>query len=47
VVELRPLNIEQTRLRVDGSVDMVHESKLAERELEQEAPGGVVGIVEV
>jgi hypothetical protein len=47
VVDLRPLDIEKTRLRVDGSVDVVHESKLAERELEQGAPGGLVGIMEV
>jgi hypothetical protein len=47
VVDLRPLNIEQTGLRVDGAVDMVEKAKFAESEFKQGTPRGIIGIVEV
>jgi hypothetical protein len=47
ICDLRRLDIEQTRLRIDGAVDMIHEAKFAKRKFEQGTLGGVVGVMEV
>jgi hypothetical protein len=47
MVDLGPLDVELPDVGVDGAVDMVEETELAEGKFKKGAPGGVIGFMEI